>query len=49
MKLDGDVQERTSYMGTVMTILVNITMFMFAYTKFITISTKGDVDIMSAV
>ena len=49
MKLDGDVQERTSYMGAVMTILVNITMFMFAYTKFVTITTRGDVAIMNSI
>ena len=49
MKIDGEQQERTSYMGTIMTIIVNITMLMFAYTKFTTIQNKGDVDIMSAV
>ena len=49
MKLDGDVQERTSYMGAIMTILVNIMIFMFAYTKFVTITTKGDVAIMSSI
>ena len=49
MKLDGDVQERTSHMGTIMTILVNIAMCMFAYTKFTTILKSKDVDIMSAV
>ena len=49
MKLDGDLQERTSNIGAIMTILVNITMLMFTVTKFTTIYTRGDVDIMSAV
>ena len=49
MKLDGNVQERTSRMGAIMTIIVNITMLMFAFTKFTTIYNKGDVDIMSAI
>ena len=49
MKLDGDVQERTSHMGAIMTILVNIVMLMFAYTKFVTITNRGDVAIMNSV
>ena len=49
MKLDGEEKTQTSYMGAILTVLLNLLMLMFAYTKFTTIYQRNDVDIMSAI
>jgi len=49
MKLDNGIMEQKSFMGSFLTIFCFLATLMFTYTKIITLNTKQDVDIMSAL
>ena len=49
MRVEGNETVITSWMGTLLTVILSIIMLIFFYTKFNAWNLKKDVDIMSSI